>query len=138
SALGTFDERAVAARDHAHDHCGRNAEGRWALGGVEDAEAAGCAGAYIDEPAFSLKRRDHEIDGARDLLPLPAHHTRDAGVLGIHDVHDTETRGGVDALRARVALLCGSGVAKIVVCHGGELDDKITNAKDPRDRKSVV
>src|SRR5438874_8229131 len=60
---------------------------------------------------------------------------RDGAVLGVQQIDDFETRGDVDPLRSRIALLGGTRIGEIAVCHGGELDDKITNAKE--DRKST-
>ncbi len=100
-ALGALHERGIAAGDHPRHHRRRHAERGRAFGGIEDAQTAGRAGADVDEPTTGLERGDDQVDGTGNLLALPLHHARNSRVLGIHDVHDLETRGDVDALRAR-------------------------------------
>src|SRR5207245_4470393 len=99
---------------------------------VEAAEASGSARPDVNQPSTCPKRRYDQLDRRRDALTFAAHDLRNRGILAIHQVHDLETRGHIDPLGTRIALLGGPRIGEISVCHGGELDDKITNAKDAR------
>ena len=73
--LGTFDgagQGAIAAGDEADDQLRRRAEGGWALGSVEDTEAAGCARAEIDEAAAGFQEWYCRFDNS----PLNLVHSR--------------------------------------------------------------
>ena len=63
-------ERGVATGDESLHKCGRDGEGRWALAGVEDSEAAAGSGADVEEAATLLEACGDGVDGACDVREL--------------------------------------------------------------------
>jgi hypothetical protein len=89
------------------------AEGGRALGGVEDAESPGGAGAEVEEAIAVAEGGLGEFDRARDGLALRRDRVGDAAVLGVHEVDDRERAGEVDVGAARVAALGDPGIEHV-------------------------
>ena len=80
----------MAAGDDALHHLRVGAEGRRTLARVEHAEAAGCAGADVEQAAAASERRLGELDGARDLLALGRDGVGNGAIFGVYEIDDLE------------------------------------------------
>src|SRR4029077_20571538 len=82
------------------------------LGRVAPAEAAGSPRPDVNQPPTGPKRRHDQLDRGRDALTFAVHDLRNGSILAIHQVHDLETGGYVDALGTPIALLGGPRIGE--------------------------
>lgn len=97
---------AVATSDEALHEVGGDGEGRWALAGVEDAEASAGAGTDVEEATTELEAGGDGIDGLCDVRELCLDGSGDLGVFGVDDGEEVEGGELVEVLGGRVAGLC--------------------------------
>ena len=100
---------ARAARDDCHDPAVGQTERRAALGGVDEREPAGCAGADVDQPAAAGEPRDDRLDRGCECGSRLAHGRRDTRILVVHELDELDRREQVDVGVQRLALL-GDGL----------------------------
>jgi len=75
------------------------AEGRIALGGVEDPQPAAGSRAEIHEPTSRDKGSCGKIHRTRDLRYHPAHRGRNLAILQIDQAQDFESTLGIERVR---------------------------------------
>ena len=105
SGFAGFAEGFVAAGHEALDECGRDGEGGWALGGVEDAEAAAGSGSDVEEAAALLEACGDCIDGFGDVGEFGGYGGGDLCVFFVDDAEHVECGKLIDVLGCGVAGL---------------------------------
>ncbi len=98
-----------AAGDDCQDPAVGQTERRAALGGVDEREPAGCAGADVDQPAAAGDPLDDRLDCGCECGSRLAHGRRDTRILVVHELDELDRREQVDVGVQRLALL-GDGL----------------------------
>ena len=125
-------ERGFTAGDDALDEIGRDVEGGRAFGGVEHAEAAAGACAYVEEASAGAKDFDDGVDGLRDVGEFGGDGIGYAAVFGVDDLEHFEGGFFVDAGGGGVGLF-GEEFVEVVrhqgLLYGQENDAKLTHCE---------
>ena len=110
--LGSLDrhhEGSRSAGEQADDLIGGGAEGRGALDGVQQADAATGAGTEVDQPSALPQGLGDRLDGTPDLREGVAYGEGDGLVFGVHDREQFGDRHAVQfggPLVARLGAEC--------------------------------
>src|SRR5207237_8287043 len=113
-------QRLIAAGDEPPHQVRRDAECRWCLTRIEDAEAAARPGADIPQTAAVRERRDDRVHRVRDLRDRRAHRRGHLRVLVVHELEDLVRRERRERGGARVAGL-GPSLAQRATLHASSM-----------------